>query len=494
MRELKKLFFAVAVTVSLGLVGASSAFAQANCTANSVPTLVRTAGLTELTGSIVLSTCTGVIPASGVNITVTIQPSAAVITNAGGFTGGTVGYAPTLVAFSSVTGLYAGVVGAVSGNTVTFGLPATPGGETLTSITIGVVPGILATVGIRVNVNASGVAFPGQIAALLTSSPAGVLAITNNFLNVAIPQTGLTGTFTAGGGIAQCAPRVLTTTPPGVANYTVATPFGYGTGGAAGAPLAPFASSVPVVTVIEGFSSSFLVAGAPPAGNGEGADTTGATVAGGIITVAGTRGTRVLFRITGIQTNIALYAPQTVTGTGTSVGLTMVLVPTADGNGDGSVPLVAPIAGTASRITGTTITYEVTASSNAVAERVAVPFGLFTFGTPSTGTATVSIALAAISTQATPVAIGSASIPRFADVPLPGGFISVIACVTNILFPWVANTAGYDTGFAIANTTSDSPVFGTASQTGACVYNFYGTNPPSGGTFTTPAFAGGVTD
>jgi hypothetical protein len=52
----------------------------------------------------------------------------------------------------------------------------------------------------------------------------------------------------------------------------------------------------------------------------------------------------------------------------------------------------------------------------------------------------------------------STQVPRFAHPlrPDPGApFITVTKCVTNILFPYVANVVGYDTGIAIANTSYD---------------------------------------
>jgi hypothetical protein len=49
--------------------------------------------------------------------------------------------------------------------------------------------------------------------------------------------------------------------------------------------------------------------------------------------------------------------------------------------------------------------------------------------------------------------------------------------VTNLLYTFVSNIAGFDTGLAIANTSADP--FGTAPQAGSCTLNFYGTNPPA---------------
>ena len=500
MTQLKKILFVLAVAVSLGLVGASNALAQYACTANSVPTLIRSQGLTELTGTLVLNNCTGpAAPAGGptVGLTVTNQPGSAVITNST-----TTGYKPTLRVTTATAGVNNAPVqsaGVVSGNTVSFGFTI-PAGDTLAvggapAVQIGVVPGVIGSVGIRVNASASGITFPSQIAALLTSSPAGVLAITNNFLNVAIPLPGLAATFTNGGGIAQCALTIVKGTPPATIATAAGPPATFTMPGAStNSGFATFSPSVPIITATEGFASSFLIGGT----TGEGSDTTTATVTAGVITTAGTRATRLLIRISGLPSGLAVYAPETVTTTTAGGTLTFVLVPGADGNGNGGTgggtdgTIAAPSAIVADLVSGTTITYSVTAATNSVTEKVAIPLGLFTTATPGLGTATANVALGAISTVGTGAAIATAPMPRFADVAFSGATAAVIGCVTNILFPYITNTVGYDVGLTIANTTTD--IFGTTSQSGTCIYNFFGTNAPAGGTFTTPAFGGGATD
>jgi len=191
---------------------------------------------------------------------------------------------------------------------------------------------------------------------------------------------------------------------------------------------------------------------------------------------------------------MVIFAPEKVqvvaTGFAGVLGLTLVNSAGTDGSG-GS--LSAGGAGTADLITGTSVTYEVTADDDANANALVVPIQLYATGTVSpTGTVSISAALAPTSTIT--AAASGAPIPRFAisATPSSGTATTIIACVTNILFPWVANTFGYDTGFAISNTTTDP--FGDTSQSGTCVYNFYGTNAPSGGTFTTKSFGGGAVD
>jgi len=102
-----------------------------------------------------------------------------------------------------------------------------------------------------------------------------------------------------------------------------------------------------------------------------------------------------------------------------------------------------------------------------------------TANTPPPGTATVSASYAptpAIAFSATAGATASSllTIPRFVD---PGTYdnrnvLALTICQTLLLFPFVTNTSGFDTGIAISNTTSD-PV-GTAAQAGTCTLSWYG--------------------
>ena len=51
---------------------------------------------------------------------------------------------------------------------------------------------------------------------------------------------------------------------------------------------------------------------------------------------------------------------------------------------------------------------------------------------------------------------------------------SVVPCTTNLLYPWVLNFAGLDTGIAISNTSMDP--YGTVTQAGTCSVNLYPTD------------------
>lgn len=65
---------------------------------------------------------------------------------------------------------------------------------------------------------------------------------------------------------------------------------------------------------------------------------------------------------------------------------------------------------------------------------------------------------------------------------------------TALLFTFVTNIAGFDTGFSISNTGADP--FGTTGDTGTCTLNFFGAmanNTPFNPVVVTPSLAPGAT-
>jgi hypothetical protein len=100
---------------------------------------------------------------------------------------------------------------------------------------------------------------------------------------------------------------------------------------------------------------------------------------------------------------------------------------------------------------------------------------------PPVGQATVNLSFAptpplAFSATAGGSASSTLSIPRFADTSSGINIFRIQLCVTTLLYPFVTNQAGFDTGLAIANTTTDP--FGTRNQSGSCTLNFYGASAP----------------
>jgi hypothetical protein len=110
---------------------------------------------------------------------------------------------------------------------------------------------------------------------------------------------------------------------------------------------------------------------------------------------------------------------------------------------------------------------------------------------PPQGNSQVAFSLAANPTQGAFSAStgGTTSVnsplPRFADTSgttgnLVANFFTVNLCQTVLLFPYVTTVTGFETGLAIANTTTDP--FKTTPQQGICNlywYNSNGSNPPT---------------
>jgi hypothetical protein len=105
---------------------------------------------------------------------------------------------------------------------------------------------------------------------------------------------------------------------------------------------------------------------------------------------------------------------------------------------------------------------------------------------PASGTGTVNLRYGPAST-ATSATTGP--IPRFLDTSKAANAIVINVCRTVLLYPFITNQAGFDTGVAIANTSTDP--FGTSPQAGTCTLNWYGAAAPATAT-TTPVIATGT--
>ncbi len=78
------------------------------------------------------------------------------------------------------------------------------------------------------------------------------------------------------------------------------------------------------------------------------------------------------------------------------------------------------------------------------------------------------------------------TIPRFVTASIPSNvnYFEIVRCACNLLFPFVTNAAGYDTGIAIANTSLDNlgvgGVSAASSQFGGVQFWYYGTTASGG--------------
>jgi hypothetical protein len=165
-------------------------------------------------------------------------------------------------------------------------------------------------------------------------------------------------------------------------------------------------------------------------------------------------------------------------------------VPSTDTASTGTTPIVEiPVA---SNGTATAVWEVLNTNPNAIDSFKVAVYATYTANvaqnSPPAGTAQVNLSYAPTPTAAFTASAGAAAsstltIPRFiADTSAARNIFIVNICRTILLYPYVTNTSGYDTGLAVSNTTSDP--FGTGAQAGSCKLNWYQgtTNPPVGDT------------
>ena len=189
------------------------------------------------------------------------------------------------------------------------------------------------------------------------------------------------------------------------------------------------------------------------------------------------QGTQISFTFAGVGAGVSLFVPGAVTltgnyGAGTPAGFATLI------GGDGTTnPNPLTISGTTA-----VATYEILYSDPSVTETMTAPVYVgYVSNTgqnlPAPGTTTVAVNFAPLST--TPVMSSTAAIPRFCQTYPAANLFSIVSCNCNLLFPFVTNQAGFDTGVAIANTSADT-LNGVTPQQGLVTLTYYG-NTTGGG-------------
>jgi hypothetical protein len=153
----------------------------------------------------------------------------------------------------------------------------------------------------------------------------------------------------------------------------------------------------------------------------------------------------------------------------------------APGAVGGTIPVVeiTPTSGTSA-----TASWEVIASTPTQIQSLQFAYFVTYTAAPSNnspvaGNVTVNLRYGPASTATTAT---TGPIPRFLDTSKAATAASINICRTVLLFPFITNEAGFDTGIAIANTSTDP--FGTPPQNGTCSLNWYGAAAPATATTT----------
>lgn len=382
---------------------------------------------------------------------------------------------------------------------------------------------IIRVVNIRANANGLGVtsvnAPPISVTATISTSGTATLTITNNAQQVVGQvQKGLVISNTAVTAFQQCvdvdwgAAGTITFNKGFAGSFkvrnvatTIATPNALADEDIPGA----IYQTVPGGLTETGFYNSGLLP-------------TGAQTAG-----LADYGTRLRIVFAGVQAGVTVWVPNNVayddtdgstdvnTGAAVHNGLYAQLITSEGGPYTAATANGSGVSAGYSSITiGSTgvgeAIYEVlSVKAQILQENLAIPFYIsYTANpganSPGLGTATVGGSFAPISTDTN--ASATDTIPRFADTSVAVNAWTISKCATHLLFPFVTNQAGFDTGLAISNTSQDQ--YGTSTQTGTCTLNFFGASAPAavttaadvapGTTYTTlastlaPAFQGYV--
>jgi hypothetical protein len=181
----------------------------------------------------------------------------------------------------------------------------------------------------------------------------------------------------------------------------------------------------------------------------------------------------------------------------TTTGYALLISSETVGDGNGTTGFLPSVTATDNATGGLVGIAEVPVSATGTAEAVwevvntsptsldTLKFAVFTTfagnTVPATTGATVDLSFApappAISLTTGTQASSSLPIPRFADLSKANTVLNVNVCRTVLLYPFVTNQAGFDTGIAIANTSTDP--FSTGPQSGPCTLNWFsGTTSP----------------
>jgi hypothetical protein len=444
MVDFRKSFLLAAMALA---IGAGTASAQ-NCAATTgAPPTLRQEGVEELTGAFQLF-CTGITATTTVNFDVTLNNATLPITSR-------VGEPMVTVVQGAVSGTAIGTV--VNTNTGTVGA----NDVRFTGISVPVGTSTITFTGIRTNANVVVTTGGfGQVFAF-TSVSNGVLNVTEptQGLAVATVLPGLGPVTTTGPTVQACA---------GVLNLAAGVNF--------------------TVNIPEDFPTAFKQQNAGPGQDSE----TGPFAAGTppFAAVPATSGTQFAVTFNNIPTGITFYVPVTINsytvGTANLAGGVAYLV-TSEGStvaNTGSLISNGPPGYYVAVTGGTTLFYNVSTSEPSITENYEIPV-YNTAGTLTTAagigtTVTVNLAPLVTDFPITPnVPVPStALVPLFVGgKPAVGFGTNTQGCQTSLLYPFLSNQAGFDTGISIAATGTDP--FGTNVGGGTCTLYMYGLNAPA---------------
>jgi hypothetical protein len=428
MLDFRKVLLGLAVA-GLGLVGTASA--QTTCTVVATASgFIALEGTTEALPAFSMG-CTGV---SGGSVTF-------VLTTNGAFTNRTLPAPATnldvILADTTAADIVGATIAATGSNGITITLPA--GISAASTITIS-----------NLRENSSAVAGPSATVSVIGAS------------NVIVPTTNNPQPL----GFISKALGAVTVLASGVGPQTLCSLL----------PTAVFPQAT--VTVNSLFPDSLKMPSEVQ--NGSGAQT-----------VLATQGTRVAVTLSNLNAGVNYYVPATLNLAGGTATGTLVLsaFPSASGT-TAATPVAAGGVGAGQILVTSaspTVYYGVTASNgftlptsfNFVVSG-AVPVA--TAVTPSASAIGASVALVGPASPAYPGESGAVTYTATQTATaanLTAGAGTVSPCVTTLLFPYITNTGGFDTGIAISNASTGITGTAITPTSGSCSVTFYGTGAPT---------------
>jgi hypothetical protein len=292
------------------------------------------------------------------------------------------------------------------------------------------------------------------------SSESGLIAYTTS------TTSGVTTAFTSVPATLNSGLVVQSLGPPKITG--IAGPYTVCTGNATGLSF--------TLNINQIISGAFLGLGQPPVGEG------GQYAPGAGSAIGAANADIINVTLGGLPSGGTVYVPQSITVGAIGAGLNGTTLSIASSTA--STVVVGDVAFSVSSTGTVTIPYTVTAVSGLGAPAnsnfpvaVVVAFTANTVTTPTTVTGTYNYAPQGATSLTGP----AASVPTFSNAtPTAVSGVSIVLCQTTLLFPFVTNQLGFNTGIAIANTSADNlaltgKTFATA-QGGTCQLFFYGTN------------------
>lgn len=532
MADFRKVFLVLGVALLCALSASAQVIPPFSCTAVAgVPPTLRAEGLTELSGDVVL-TCKDGNPAQPITVNIQVYANTTItskVLSTGGSEALLLINDPPGGSVVIGTNAYRGVPASGASSVMTWtGIPLTPPGTNNVLI--------LRMTNLRVDASkllppgtVSTSLLPQQLIMFVSISGSTTVPVTNsqlvtgyvqNAMSFAITNCANTDTYSRRS-YRQCSSRFTDIETAGKT-----TAFGSSTAG----------DNSFGIRFVENFPTAFRVKtsqvnsvpGTTPleSENGFTSTNTGSNVLGNEAGMV-TNGTRLIARWSNVPRGVRLYVPvgnvwfdaggttyggsktlkvQLMTGTdaygaggaaATPLATVSAISTTYPQCGDTSVTLSPTATSSQSGIQivevpvdasgNAMLVWEVTAASGTAIETAWFPVIVrysanVGTATPAPGTANVYGVLG----PAYPSSVSSAfaasleypsglPYPRFIDVPpasLPQPF-RIVECITNILFPFVTNQAGFDTGIALVNTGRDPYSSNNASE-GTCTINYYG--------------------